>query len=130
GEEGSARTGGRGRSPARGEGADRRDRADARGGKEPGNSDPARADAARGGEGSLMARGISSRHSRAVLFPGIGEKGQERVQAFSIVFIGVGSGGAAAAEAAARAGGGGVALLGRAVVAESKLAPPVPFHAH
>ncbi len=46
------------------------------------------------------------RHSRSILFPGIGKEGQERIGRFSIAFVGAGAVGAAAAEAALRAGFG------------------------
>lgn len=76
-----------------------------------------------------MARGISNRHSRSVLFPGIGEEGQARIEAFSIVFVGVGAVGAAAAESAARAGVGRLTLVDRDVVEESNLARQFLFDA-
>lgn len=61
------------------------------------------------------------RHSRSVLFPGIGEEGQRRIREFSIVFVGVGAVGATAAESAARAGVGRLTLVDRDVVEESNL---------
>src|SRR5512141_2250226 len=63
-----------------------------------------------------------SLHPRSVLFPGIGEAGQRRIEAFSIAFVGVGAVGAAAAESAARAGVGRLTLVDRDVVEESNLA--------
>ncbi len=69
------------------------------------------------------------RHSRSVLFPGIGEEGQRRIAAFSIVFVGVGAVGAAAAESAARAGVGRITLVDRDVVEESNLARQFLFDA-
>src|SRR6266508_1250853 len=69
------------------------------------------------------------RHSRSILFPGIGEEGQRRVGAFSIVFVGVGAVGAAAAESAARAGVGRITLVDRDVVEESNLARQFLFDA-
>jgi molybdopterin/thiamine biosynthesis adenylyltransferase len=69
------------------------------------------------------------RHSRSILFPGIGEEGQRRVRAFSIVFVGVGAVGAAAAESAARAGVGRITLVDRDVVEESNLARQFLFDA-
>jgi adenylyltransferase/sulfurtransferase len=65
---------------------------------------------------------MNERHSRSVLFPGIGEAGQRRISAFSIAFVGVGAVGAAAAESAARAGFGRITLIDRDVVEESNLA--------
>ena len=64
----------------------------------------------------------SDRHSRSVLFPGIGEQGQRRIAGFSVVLVGVGAVGAAAAESAARAGIGRITLIDRDVVEESNLA--------
>ncbi len=64
---------------------------------------------------------MSERHSRSVLFPGIGAAGQERIGACAIAFVGVGAVGAAAAESAARAGFGRITLIDRDVVEESNL---------
>jgi len=69
------------------------------------------------------------RHSRSVLFPGIGEEGQRRIRAISVVFVGVGAVGAAAAESAARAGVGRITLVDRDVVEESNLARQFLFDA-
>ncbi len=69
------------------------------------------------------------RYSRSVLFPGIGEEGQRRIEEFSIVFVGVGAVGAAAAEAAARAGIGRITLVDRDVVEESNLSRQFLFDA-
>jgi molybdopterin/thiamine biosynthesis adenylyltransferase len=69
------------------------------------------------------------RHSRSILFPGIGEEGQRRIAAFSIAFVGVGAVGAAAAESAARAGFGRMTLIDRDVVEESNLARQFLFDA-
>lgn len=69
------------------------------------------------------------RHSRSLLFPGIGEEGQRRIGAFSIVFVGVGAVGAAAAESAARAGVGRLTLVDRDVVEESNLSRQFLFAA-
>ena len=71
----------------------------------------------------------ASRHSRSVLFPGIGEDGQKRIRGFSIVFVGVGAVGAAAAESAARAGVGRITLVDRDVVEESNLSRQFLFDA-
>ena len=70
-----------------------------------------------------------NRYSRSVLFPGIGAEGQRRIEAFSIVFVGVGAVGAAAAEAAARAGVGRVTIVDRDVVEESNLSRQFLFDA-
>ncbi len=69
------------------------------------------------------------RYSRSILFPGIGEEGQRRIGAFSIVFVGVGAVGAAAAEAAARAGVGRLTLIDRDVVEVSNLSRQFLFDA-
>jgi len=71
----------------------------------------------------------SDRFSRSILFPGIGEEGQRRIRAFSIVFVGVGAIGAAAAETAARAGIGRITVIDRDVVEESNLARQFLFDA-
>jgi molybdopterin/thiamine biosynthesis adenylyltransferase len=70
-----------------------------------------------------------SRHSRSVLFPGIGEAGQEKISRFSIALVGVGAVGATAAEAAVRAGVGRLTLVDRDVVEESNLARQFLFDA-
>ena len=69
------------------------------------------------------------RHSRSILFPGIGEPGQRRIAGFSIALVGVGAVGAAAAEAAARAGVGRMTLIDRDVVEESNLSRQFLFDA-
>ena len=71
----------------------------------------------------------NDRYSRSVLFPGIGEEGQRRIRAFSVVFVGVGAVGAAAAESAARSGVGRITLVDRDVVEESNLARQFLFDA-
>jgi adenylyltransferase/sulfurtransferase len=72
---------------------------------------------------------MSSRYSRSVLFPGIGEEGQRRIGAFSIAFVGLGAVGAAAAEEAARAGFGRLTLIDRDVVEPSNLARQLLYDA-
>jgi molybdopterin/thiamine biosynthesis adenylyltransferase len=72
---------------------------------------------------------VTDRHSRSVLFAGIGGAGQERISRFSIAFVGVGAVGAAAAESAARAGFGRLTLIDRDVVEESNLARQFLFDA-
>ena len=67
------------------------------------------------------------RHSRSILFPGIGHEGQERIAGFSIAVVGVGAVGAAAAEIAARAGVGSLTLVDRDVVEESNLSRQLLF---
>lgn len=73
--------------------------------------------------------GESERHSRSVLFPGIGAEGQDRIGRFSIAIVGVGAVGAAAAELAARAGVGTLTLIDRDVVEESNLSRQLLFDA-
>ena len=63
-----------------------------------------------------------ARHSRSILFPGIGEEGQARISRFSIAFVGAGAVGAAAAEMAVRAGFGRLTIVDRDVVEPSNLA--------
>jgi adenylyltransferase/sulfurtransferase len=70
-----------------------------------------------------------SRHSRSVLFAGIGEAGQDRISRFSVALVGVGAVGATAAEAAVRAGVGRLTLVDRDVVEESNLARQFLFDA-
>lgn len=71
----------------------------------------------------------SSRFSRSILFPGIGEEGQRRIEKLSIVFVGVGAVGAPAAESAIRAGVGRITLVDRDVVEESNLSRQFLFDA-
>lgn len=70
---------------------------------------------------------LEDRHSRSVLFPGIGPEGQARIRASSVAFVGVGAVGAAAAEGAARAGFGRLTLVDRDVVEESNLSRQTLF---
>ncbi len=62
------------------------------------------------------------RHSRSILFPGIGREGQEGIARFSIAFVGAGAVGAAAAEMAVRAGFARLTIVDRDVVEPSNLA--------
>jgi adenylyltransferase/sulfurtransferase len=72
---------------------------------------------------------VSDRHSRSVLFGGIGPEGQEAIGRFRIAFVGVGAVGAAAAEMAVRAGLGRVRLIDRDVVEPSNLSRQFLFDA-
>jgi adenylyltransferase/sulfurtransferase len=72
---------------------------------------------------------VSRRHSRSILFSGIGPEGQERIARYSIAFVGLGAVGAAAAEIAARAGVGRLTLIDRDVVEESNLSRQLLFDA-
>jgi molybdopterin-synthase adenylyltransferase len=69
------------------------------------------------------------RHARSILFPGIGEEGQKRIERFAIVFVGVGAVGAAAAEIAVRSGVGRITIIDRDVVEPSNLARQLLFDA-
>ncbi len=71
----------------------------------------------------------AGRHSRSVLFPGIGPEGQERIGRYSIVFVGAGAIGAAAAEAALRAGFQRLTIVDRDVVDASNLSRQFLFDA-
>lgn len=72
---------------------------------------------------------MSERHSRSVLFPGIGAAGQERIGRFGLAVVGVGAVGAAAAEMAVRAGFGRLTVVDRDVVEPSNLARQFLFDA-
>ena len=72
---------------------------------------------------------MNERHSRSVLFPGIGPDGQKKIGRFSLALVGVGAVGAAAAEMAARAGVGRLTLIDRDVVEESNLSRQLLFDA-
>jgi molybdopterin/thiamine biosynthesis adenylyltransferase len=69
------------------------------------------------------------RHSRSVLFPGIGAEGQRKIARFSVAIVGVGAVGAAAAELAARAGVKRLTLVDRDVVEDSNLSRQLLFDA-
>jgi molybdopterin/thiamine biosynthesis adenylyltransferase len=61
------------------------------------------------------------RYSRQVLFPGIGERGQERLRGAHAAVVGVGATGAATASLLARAGVGRITLIDRDFVEASNL---------
>lgn len=67
------------------------------------------------------AKPLLDRYSRQVLFPGIGEGGQERLGAAHVALAGCGGTGAAAAGLLARAGVGTLTLIDRDFVEESNL---------
>jgi molybdopterin/thiamine biosynthesis adenylyltransferase len=71
---------------------------------------------ARGSQAPMMAR-----YSRQILFPGIGEQGQRRLQAAHVAVVGCGATGAAAAALLSRAGVGTLTLIDRDFVEESNL---------
>ncbi|MFY9936612.1 MAG: ThiF family adenylyltransferase [Silvibacterium sp.] len=72
-------------------------------------------------------RPFSDRYSRQVLFPGIGEAGQERLSVAHVALVGCGATGAAAANLLARAGVGTLTLIDRDFVEESNLQRQVLF---
>src|SRR5271154_2256905 len=72
-------------------------------------------------------RSFSDRYSRQVLFPGIGEAGQERLSAAHVALVGCGATGSAAASLLARAGVGTLTLVDRDFVEESNLQRQVLF---
>jgi len=67
------------------------------------------------------------RYSRQVLFPGIGERGQERLAAAHVAVVGVGATGAATAGLLARAGVGQLTIIDRDFVEPSNLQRQVLF---
>ena len=67
------------------------------------------------------------RYSRQVLFPGIGETGQEKLSSAHVALVGCGATGAAAAGLLARAGVGTLTLIDRDYVEESNLQRQVLF---
>ncbi len=70
---------------------------------------------------------VPERYSRQLLFPGIGESGQERLSAAHVALVGCGATGAAAAGLLARAGIGTLTLIDRDFVEESNLQRQVLF---
>src|SRR5271156_198443 len=74
-----------------------------------------------------VTRPLLDRYSRQVLFPGIGEAGQERLSAAHVALVGCGATGAAAAALLARAGVGTLTLVDRDFVEESNLQRQVLF---
>jgi molybdopterin-synthase adenylyltransferase len=69
----------------------------------------------------------TDRYSRQVLFPPIGEAGQQRLAAATVALVGCGATGAAAAALLARAGVGALILIDRDFVEESNLQRQVLF---
>src|ERR1700761_1692618 len=70
---------------------------------------------------------IEERYSRQVLYPGIGELGQNRLAEAHVAVVGCGATGAAAASLLARAGVGTLTLIARDFVEESNLQRQVLF---
>jgi adenylyltransferase/sulfurtransferase len=68
-----------------------------------------------------------SRYSRQILFPGIGEAGQQRLAQAHVALVGVGATGAAAASLLARAGVGRLTLIDRDIVEPSNLQRQILF---
>ena len=72
-------------------------------------------------------RPLSDRYSRQVLFAGIGEAGQRKLEAAHVALVGCGATGAAAASLLARAGVGTMTLIDRDFVEDSNLQRQVLF---
>jgi molybdopterin-synthase adenylyltransferase len=70
---------------------------------------------------------FTERYSRQVLYPGIGENGQQKLAAAHVALVGCGATGAAAASLLARAGVGTLTLIDRDFVEESNLQRQVLF---
>ncbi|HVO61144.1 MAG TPA: ThiF family adenylyltransferase [Terriglobales bacterium] len=68
-----------------------------------------------------MALGRESRYSRQILFPGIGERGQERLTQARVAVVGCGATGSAIASLLARSGVGTLRILDRDYVEPSNL---------
>src|SRR5262249_3883968 len=84
---------------------------------------------AAGGGGEVSPMSGEGRHSRSILFPGIGAAGQERIGRTAVAFVGVGAVGAAGSEIAVRAGFGRVTVVDRDVVEPSNLSRQFLFDA-
>jgi adenylyltransferase/sulfurtransferase len=69
----------------------------------------------------------TDRYSRQVLFPGIGQQGQQRLAAAHVAIVGCGAMGAASASLLARAGVGSLTLIDRDFVEPSNLQRQVLF---
>lgn len=70
---------------------------------------------------------MPERYSRQVLFPGIGQEGQERLGLAQVAVVGCGATGAAAVSLLARAGVGSIIIVDRDFVEESNLQRQVLF---
>lgn len=70
---------------------------------------------------------FTDRYSRQVLYPGIGEEGQQKLASAHVALVGCGATGAAAASLLARAGVGTLTLIDRDFVEESNLQRQVLF---
>ena len=68
-----------------------------------------------------MALGRDDRYSRQVLFPGIGQEGQERLAAARVAIVGCGATGSAVASLLARSGVGTLRIIDRDYVEASNL---------
>ena len=64
---------------------------------------------------------VTDRYSRQVLFSGIGQEGQDRIQNARVVLVGCGALGTVSAELLVRAGVGRLQLIDRDFVEESNL---------
>jgi molybdopterin/thiamine biosynthesis adenylyltransferase len=70
---------------------------------------------------------FTDRYSRQILYPGIGEEGQQKLASAHVALVGCGATGAAAASLLARAGVGTLTLIDRDFVEESNLQRQVLF---
>jgi adenylyltransferase/sulfurtransferase len=75
----------------------------------------------------MPAAQFTERYSRQVLYPGIGEEGQQKLASAHVALVGCGATGAAAASLLARAGIGTLTLIDRDFVEESNLQRQVLF---
>ncbi|HZU08879.1 MAG TPA: ThiF family adenylyltransferase [Pseudacidobacterium sp.] len=75
----------------------------------------------------MLLTQFTERYSRQVLYPGIGEEGQQKLARAHVAIVGCGATGAAAASLLARAGVGTLTLIDRDFVEESNLQRQVLF---
>lgn len=76
---------------------------------------------------TAISEAVRNRYSRQILFPGIGELGQQRLAEARVALVGCGATGAAAAGLLARAGVGTLTLIDRDFVEDSNLQRQVLF---
>src|SRR6266850_823079 len=69
----------------------------------------------------MSSKTINPRYSRQILFKGIGEQGQRRLQQSRVLIVGCGALGSAQAESLARAGVGSLRIADRDFVEASNL---------
>jgi len=75
----------------------------------------------------MLRAQFTERYSRQILYPGIGEEGQQKLASAHVALVGCGATGAAAASLLARAGVGTLTLIDRDYVEESNLQRQVLF---